>query len=77
MDFLLRRLARTGLRQTMAGGSWAWLGVALAAYLLRRARRPADRAVSVRVNAGDRLLVSLQTPRQEGASPSATLTPDG
>lgn len=39
MNSLLRRLTRTGIRRAMGGETWAWLVVAAAAYLLRRARR--------------------------------------
>lgn len=77
MDLLLRRLARTGLRQTLAGGGWAWLALAAAAYGLRRARRPVDDAVSVRVRPGERLLVSLQPPGHQVPVPSGTTSHDG
>lgn len=62
MDSLLRRLSRSGLRRSMAGGGWPWVALALAAYVLRRARRPVDDTVSLRVRPGERYLVSLTGP---------------
>jgi MYXO-CTERM domain-containing protein len=46
----------------MAGGGWPWVALALAAYVLRRARRPVDDTVSLRVRPGERYLVSLTGP---------------
>lgn len=63
MDALLRRLVRTGLRHGMAGEHWTWLALALAAFVLRRARRPgADRVVALTVREGERYLVTLSEP---------------
>jgi hypothetical protein len=63
VDALLRRLVRTGLRHGMAGDHWSWLALALAAFVLRRARRPAaDRVVSLSVQPGERYLVTLSEP---------------
>ena len=59
MDALLRRLARAGLRRGLAGEHRAWLLVAAAAYVLRRARRPSERTERIRLRAGDRYLVTL------------------
>jgi hypothetical protein len=60
MDALLRRLARAGLRRGLAGEHWAWLLIAGAAYVLRRARRPSERMARIRLRANDRYLVTLQ-----------------
>lgn len=46
----------------MAGEHWAWAVLALAAFVLRRARRPVDDAVSLRVRQGERYLVTLTAP---------------
>ena len=59
MDALLRRLARAGFRRGLAGEHWAWLLLAGAAYVLRRARRPSQRAARIRLRGGDRYLVTL------------------
>ena len=59
MDALLRRLARAGFRRGLAGEHRAWLLVAAAAYVLRRARRPSERTERIRLRAGDRYLVTL------------------
>ena len=65
MDALLRRLARTAFRRGLAGEHWAWLLIAGAAYVLRRARRPSARTERIRLRAKDRYLVTLQ-PRGGG-----------
>ncbi len=62
MDYLLRRLARAGFRRGVAGEHWAWLALALTAFVLRRARRPVDDAVSLRIRRGERYVVSLSDP---------------
>jgi hypothetical protein len=63
VDALLRRLVRTGLRRGMAGEHWTWLALALAAFVLRRARRSgADPVVSLPVRPGERYLVTLSEP---------------
>ncbi|MGH9090352.1 MAG: hypothetical protein ACRDZR_03075 [Acidimicrobiales bacterium] len=63
MDALLRRLVRTGLRHGLAGEHWTWLALALAAFVLRRARRAGrDAVVSLQVEPGERYLVTLSEP---------------
>lgn len=62
MDRLLRRLGRTGLRRGLRGEHWAWFALALAAFVLRRARRPDDDAVSLSVRPGERYEVLLTDP---------------
>lgn len=68
MDYLLRRLSRAGFRRGMAGEHWAWLALALAAFVLRRARRRDDDIVSLPIRRGERYVVSLSDP---GAPASA------
>jgi hypothetical protein len=64
MDLLLRRLIRSAARRGMSGEHWAWFVIAGAALVLRRARRRQDPLVySSRVAPGDRLLVSVQSPK--------------
>jgi MYXO-CTERM domain-containing protein len=63
VDSLLRRIARSGFRRVMGGEHWAWGALALAAFVLRRARRPVDDTVSVRVRRGERYVVSLTGPQ--------------
>jgi MYXO-CTERM domain-containing protein len=47
----------------MAGEHWAWLVLALAAFVLRRARRKEDESIlSVPIRPGERYLVSLSEP---------------
>ncbi|HEY3942299.1 MAG TPA: hypothetical protein VGL60_07420 [Acidimicrobiales bacterium] len=68
MDWLLRRIARLGFRRALAGEHRAWIAIAIAAFVLRRARRPAEPvAFSTRLRAGDRYEVSLVDPRPPGA----------
>ncbi len=59
MNYLLRRLSQTGLRRTLAGGHWAWLALALAAFVLRRARRPLADVRMLRIRPGERYVVGL------------------
>lgn len=67
MDLLLRRLVRSGLRRGLAGEHWAWLVLALAAFVFRRARRPGDETVvSLPIRPGERYLVSLRDPVDGG-----------
>ncbi|MDA8311375.1 MAG: hypothetical protein M0Z46_12345 [Actinomycetota bacterium] len=60
MDSVLKRVTRAGLRRGLGGEHWAWLVIAGAAYLLRRARRPDDRVERIDVRPGERYLVTLQ-----------------
>jgi hypothetical protein len=69
VDYLLRRLVRTGFRRGLAGGHWAWLALALAAFVLRRARRPYDDAVSLPIRRGERYVVSLSDPGAPAVRP--------
>ena len=65
MDYLLRRLARTAARRGMRGEHWAWFALAAGAYVLQRARRREPPVVfSQRVKPGQRLLVSIRSPRE-------------
>lgn len=59
VDGLLRRVARSGLRRGLAGEGWAWIALAGAAFLVRRARRPADATATIDLAPGDRYLVTL------------------
>jgi hypothetical protein len=66
VDYLLRRLVRAGTRRGMRGEHWAWFAIAAGAFVLQRARRREDPLVySQRVNAGDRLLVSIRSPKSQ------------
>lgn len=59
MDALLRRLSRTGLRRGLGGEHWAWLLLAGAAYLLRRARRSEAASTTLALEPGHSYLVRL------------------
>jgi hypothetical protein len=62
VDVLLRKLIRTASHRGF-GGQRGWLLIAGAAFILRRARRADDPvALSVPLNVGDRLLVTLSDP---------------
>ena len=64
MDYLLRRLVKTATRRGMRGEHWAWFALAAGAYLLQRTRRREDPLVySRRVSPGDRLLVTIRSPK--------------
>jgi hypothetical protein len=66
VDYLLRRLVRVAARRGMRGEHWAWFALAAGAFVLRRARRREDPIVySRRVGAGERLLVSIRSPRSQ------------
>lgn len=68
MDYLLRRLIKAATRRGMRGEHWAWFALAAGAYLLQRARRREPPVVfSQQVKAGDRLLVSVRSPREAPA----------
>jgi len=63
VDQLLRRLARLGVSRGLGGEHWAWLVIALTAFMWRRARRAAEPVVlSMPLHAGDRLMVTLSDP---------------
>ncbi|MGH9046330.1 MAG: hypothetical protein ACRDVW_03345 [Acidimicrobiales bacterium] len=66
MDYLLRRLVKVATRRGMSGEHWAWFALAAGADVLRRARRREEPVVySRRVSAGDRLLVTVRSPKSE------------
>ena len=72
MDRLLRRLARSGLRHGLGREHWGWLVLALAAVVLRRARRAPDPvALSLPMRIGDRFSVSLSDPDAPGPAAGA------
>jgi hypothetical protein len=71
VDRLLRRLSRTGLRRAMAGEHWAWVVIAAAAFILRRARSREDRVTSIDLHPGESYLVSLHEPGDAIAGPTA------
>ncbi|MGH8989194.1 MAG: hypothetical protein ACRDXC_11485 [Acidimicrobiales bacterium] len=60
VDALLRATVRGGFRRGLAGEQRAWLVIAAAAYVLRRARRPDERTERIRLRSADRYLVTLQ-----------------
>ncbi len=66
MNYLLRRLSQTGLRRTLAGEHWAWLALAVAAFALRRARRPVADVQMLRIRPGERYVVGL-VPRRSAS----------
>jgi len=54
-------LYRTGLKRGSSGGHWAWLIVALAAWILRQDRgRRAEPAVRMQIKPGERVLVTMR-----------------
>ncbi|MGC8472640.1 MAG: hypothetical protein ACP5PM_10170 [Acidimicrobiales bacterium] len=53
-------MARSSLHRGLAGEHWAWLVIAAAAFVLRRARRPDKRVERIDLEPGDRYLVTLQ-----------------
>jgi hypothetical protein len=66
VDYLLRRLVKVATRRGMRGEHWAWFALAAGAFVLQRARRQEDPVVySSRVQAGDRLLVSIRSPKSQ------------
>jgi hypothetical protein len=63
MDRVLGRLTRAAFRRGLGGEHWAWLTLALAIFVLRRARRSESAViVSMPINAGERYLVTLSDP---------------
>lgn len=64
MNALLKRLSRAGLRRGLAGEHWAWLVLAGAAYVLRRARRPERSVATLALEPGQRYLVRLVSPQR-------------
>ena len=69
MDRLLRSLVSRGLRRGLGGEPW-WLLLAVAAWLVRRARQRGPEVVwSGRVKAGERLVVTAW----EGGGPAPSL----
>ncbi len=66
MDYLLRRLVKVATRRGMRGEHWAWFALAAGAYVLQRARRQKEPVVYTRrVKPGDRLLVTVRSPKGE------------
>ena len=59
MDALLRRIARSAFRRTMAGEHWAWSIIALSAFVIRRARQPHEPVETFQLRAGEKLLISV------------------
>lgn len=59
VDKFLRWATRTGVRRGFGGEHWAWLVIAGAAYVLRRARRPDERVERIDLRPGERYLVTL------------------
>ncbi|MDE3085190.1 MAG: hypothetical protein KGJ77_00360 [Acidobacteriota bacterium] len=71
MDRLLRSLVSRGLRRGFAGEPW-WLALAVAAWLVRRARQRGPEVVwSGRIAAGERLVVSAWEGDRGGAPSSS------
>jgi len=63
VDRILRRLTRSGLQHGLGREHWGWLLLALAALVLRRARRTGDPvALSLPIRSGDRFTVTLSDP---------------
>jgi hypothetical protein len=78
VDALLRRLLRAGLRRGLAG-NWTWFVVAGCAFILRRALSDTGGVVStLRVNPGERLLITVRDPNApvDSAEGSVTTTDD-
>lgn len=74
MDLILRRIQRLGVDRGLSENT-VWLGLALAAYLYRRARRPSPGTVaSVPIAAGETLLVRLRAPGDGGGPDSPPST---
>ncbi len=65
IDALLRRVGRAGLRRGVSGEHWAWLAIALAAFVLRRARRPVDDSVVLPIRAGESYQIHLADPADQ------------
>jgi hypothetical protein len=73
MDYLLRRLIKLATRKGMRGEHWAWFALAAGAFVLQRARRREDPVVySRRVEAGDRLLISIRPPKGQPLDDSSS-----
>ncbi len=54
-------LYRTGVKRGTTGGHWAWLIVALAAWILRRdSDRISKAPIQMDVKPGDRLMVTMR-----------------
>jgi hypothetical protein len=66
VDAILRRISRAGLRRGMSGEHWAWFALALAAFALRRARRPSEDVTTLELRAGERYVVTLSDPVDRG-----------
>lgn len=62
IDRLLRKATSAGLRRGLSGEHWAWLLVAGAAFVLRRARTPSDDTVTLDLSPGDRYEVAVLAP---------------
>jgi hypothetical protein len=60
-----RRLLRSAGRRALGGEYWAWIVVAGAGLVLRRARAKSDPVISTRrLRPGDSFLVTLRDPTQ-------------
>jgi hypothetical protein len=60
MDRLLGRLLRAGVRRGL-GGDWAWLVLAGAAFVLRRALRDVAQPVeSLTIQPGEQVLITVR-----------------
>jgi hypothetical protein len=74
VDRILKKLAKSAARRGIAGEHWAWFVIALAAFVLRRARRADPPLVtSMPLRAGERLLVTLHGDMPAAAASASAL----
>ncbi len=61
MGAIIGWLYRTGLKRGTTGGHWAWLILALGAFILRRDReRRETPAVRMDIKPGERMMVTMR-----------------
>jgi hypothetical protein len=63
MPSVLQQVSRFASRRAWRGEHWAWAVLAIASYVLRRAREDRNPVVlATPINPGDRLVISLRQP---------------
>jgi hypothetical protein len=73
MDAILRRLVRAAFRRGIAG-NWAWLVIAGAVFILRRALADKGGTVtSLKLLPGEQVLISVRDGNGNGTAPIAAL----